>query len=93
MVSDIIVWVQVNYKKPSVGSWASINSIASLFARAITRIKADIYWKLQFSADAASNFAPENRWGYFPSISAGWMISEEKFMSMSRSKDVPWGCR
>ena len=31
-------------------------------------------------ADAASNFAPENRWGYFPSVSAGWMISEENFM-------------
>jgi TonB-linked SusC/RagA family outer membrane protein len=35
--------------------------------------------ELQFRADASQNFAPENRWGYFPSISAGWVISEEKF--------------
>ncbi len=36
---------------------------------------------LQFSlrADASVNFAPENRWGRFPSFSAGWVISEEKF--------------
>ncbi|MDR2968111.1 MAG: TonB-dependent receptor [Tannerellaceae bacterium] len=31
-------------------------------------------------ADASSRFSPENRWGYFPSFSAGWRISEEQFM-------------
>ncbi len=30
-------------------------------------------------ADASSVFGPENRWGYFPSFSAGWRISREKF--------------
>ena len=28
-------------------------------------------------ADASTKFAPENMWGYFPSVSAGWVISEE----------------
>lgn len=37
--------------------------------------------ELQFRADASINFAPENRWGYFPSASAGWVISEEKFFN------------
>lgn len=31
-------------------------------------------------ADGSSNFGPENRWGYFPSFSAAWRISQEKFM-------------
>jgi len=31
-------------------------------------------------ADGSSKFAPGHRWGYFPSISAGWRISEEGFM-------------
>ncbi len=31
-------------------------------------------------ADASSRFADNNQWGYFPSISAGWKISEESFM-------------
>lgn len=35
--------------------------------------------QLQFRADASQNFAPENRWGYFPSMSAGWVVSEEPF--------------
>lgn len=30
-------------------------------------------------ADASSRFADDNQWGYFPSMSAGWMISEEAF--------------
>lgn len=31
-------------------------------------------------ADGSSRFAPNKRWGYFPSVSAGWRISQEKFM-------------
>ena len=33
-----------------------------------------------FRADASSRFAEKNRWGYFPSLSAGWKLSEEQFM-------------
>ncbi|OJV88658.1 MAG: SusC/RagA family TonB-linked outer membrane protein [Bacteroidia bacterium 44-10] len=33
-----------------------------------------------FRADASSRFAKNNRWGYFPSLSAGWKLSEEQFM-------------
>ncbi|MFH4966516.1 TonB-dependent receptor [Gaetbulibacter sp. M235] len=36
-------------------------------------------------ADASSRFSEKNRWGYFPSISAGWKISDEDFL-----KDVTW---
>jgi TonB-linked SusC/RagA family outer membrane protein len=32
-----------------------------------------------FRADGSSRFAPNNRWGYFPSFSAAWRISEESF--------------
>ncbi len=30
-------------------------------------------------ADASSKFSENNRWGYFPSVSAGWNVSDEKF--------------
>ena len=33
-----------------------------------------------FRADGSSKFAPGNQWGYFPSVSVGWNISEEGFM-------------
>ena len=33
-----------------------------------------------FRADGSSNFGPNNKWGYFPSFSAGWRISSESFL-------------
>jgi len=36
-------------------------------------------------ADASSKFATGNRWGYFPSVSAGWVITNENFMESSRN--------
>ncbi|KAF2338672.1 SusC/RagA family TonB-linked outer membrane protein [Flavobacterium nitrogenifigens] len=37
-------------------------------------------------ADASSNFGPNHKWGYFPSFSGGWTVSNEKFFeSLSKS--------
>lgn len=36
-------------------------------------------------ADASSRFADGHRWGYFPSFSAGWRVSEEPFMESAKS--------
>lgn len=41
-------------------------------------------FEANFRADASSRFSPDNRWGYFPSLSAGWRISEEGFMEGSK---------
>ena len=32
-------------------------------------------------ADGSSKFAKGNRWGYFPSVSAGWVLTSESFMA------------
>lgn len=37
-----------------------------------------------FRADGSSKFAPNQRWGYFPSVSAGWNVSQETFMENTR---------
>lgn len=36
-------------------------------------------------ADGSSKFAAGHRWGYFPSLSAGWVITSEDFMESSKS--------
>lgn len=33
-----------------------------------------------FRVDGSSVFGPDNRWGYFPSFSLGWRLSNEKFL-------------
>ncbi|MFM2359103.1 MAG: hypothetical protein RLY16_1096, partial [Bacteroidota bacterium] len=35
--------------------------------------------------DGSSRFAPANKFGYFPAVSAGWKISNESFWNVSRS--------
>ena len=35
-----------------------------------------------FRADASDRFVGKNRWGYFPSINAGWRLSEENFIKL-----------
>lgn len=40
-----------------------------------------------FRADGNVLFAPQTRWGYFPSFSAGWVISREPFMDGSNLFD------
>ncbi len=43
----------------------------------------------QFRYDGSSQFAKNHRWGFFPSVSAGWVISEEKwFKNISFLKDI-----
>ncbi len=37
-------------------------------------------------ADASAKFPSEKRWGYFPSISGGWKISEERFVK----ENIEW---
>ena len=32
-----------------------------------------------FRSDASTKFAPQNYWGFFPGVSAGWVASEESF--------------
>ncbi|MDE5694303.1 MAG: TonB-dependent receptor, partial [Duncaniella sp.] len=38
-----------------------------------------------FRADGSSMFAPGHQWGYFPSVSGAWVLSEENFL-----KDQTW---
>jgi TonB-linked SusC/RagA family outer membrane protein len=35
--------------------------------------------ELSLRYDGSTNFAPENRWGFFPSLSTGWVVSDESF--------------
>lgn len=41
--------------------------------------------ELNFGYNGSERFAKNNRWGFFPSIGAGWMLSNEKFFKPLRS--------
>ncbi len=68
------------YPKPSVGSSASKNEMASFFGRVNYSFKDRYLLTATLRADGASNFAKNNRWGYFPSVAVGWRFTEEEFL-------------
>jgi TonB-linked SusC/RagA family outer membrane protein len=43
------------------------------------------FFQANCRADASSKFMPEKRWGFFPSLSVGWTISEEQFMQIFKT--------
>lgn len=74
-----------NYGKPTVGSGASKNSMGSYFARINYQYQNKYLLEATLRADGAGNFDPDHRWGFFPSVSAGWVITEEEFMRPTRN--------
>jgi TonB-linked SusC/RagA family outer membrane protein len=61
-------------------------SINSIFGRGAWSWNDRYFAEVDFRYDGSSKFAKDNRWGFFPSVSAGWRISEEAFMDDVRDK-------
>ena len=67
------------------GSPEAQGAIASFFGRVNYNYNETYLLSLVLRADGSSNFKRGKRWGYFPSISAGWVISNEAFMESTKS--------
>lgn len=55
-------------------------ALASYLARINYTYKDRYLFSASVRRDGSSNFGPNNKWGNFPSVSAGWNISEESFL-------------
>ena len=67
------------------GSPESQGALSSFFGRVNYNYAETYLLSLVLRADGSSNFARGKRWGYFPSVSAGWVISNENFMESTKS--------
>lgn len=64
----------------SIGGDAKINyAMISYFGRVNYGYKSRYLFEANFRTDGSSIYAPGHKWGYFPSFSGGWRISEESF--------------
>jgi TonB-linked SusC/RagA family outer membrane protein len=57
------------------------SALVGLFARLGYDYKGKYLVNATIRRDASSVFGPENRWGNFPSVSAGWRFTDESFMN------------
>lgn len=72
----------------SNGSGLEEYALVSFFGRANYSFKDRYLLEGNLRYDGSSRFAKDNRWGLFPSVSAGWRISEEDFWKELKISDM-----
>lgn len=70
---------------PNVTSSYVKEAMLSYFARINYSFMDRYLFQASLRADGSSVLADGHKWGYFPSASAGWRISEESFMAGTKS--------
>lgn len=70
---------------PNVSGSAAEISVQSFFTSVNYRYKGKYLFDFSMRRDGSSRFGSTNKYGNFPSASAGWRVSDEKFM-----RDISW---
>ena len=78
--NDLWMLSMGSVNRVSAGDWWNEESFISYLARVNYAYKDRYLLTATFRADGSSKFSPSHRWGYFPSVGLGWVISEEAFM-------------
>ncbi len=81
LLSDQVAVINAGLLNPRVGGSLVEWALNSYFGRLSYNYDGRYLLQANFRADGSSRFAPDNRWGYFPAFSAGWVISNEQFMA------------
>lgn len=87
--SDALTWNNLALSNPPPGTVVFDNSgsttlttlrLISYYGRINYQYADKYYFLVSLRNDGSSAFGKNNRWGYFPAVSAGWRISQEPFM-------------
>ena len=76
----------IQYSNPTdrqVSSFTDpLTELQSYFGRVVLNYKRKYILTSTFRADGSTKFGKDNKYGYFPSSSAAWIVSEEDFLSV-----------
>jgi len=70
-----------DYTFRSVGSFKNDSKLIAFFARVNYDFDSKYYFSASIRREGSSKMGPNNKWGNFPAVSAGWRISKEQFLS------------
>ncbi len=79
-IGNLISELNAGSSNPLVAGTSSESRLMSYFGRANYVFDSRYLFEVNFRYDGSSRFAPDQRWGFFPSVSAGWRINEEPFL-------------
>ena len=94
--SDLTEFAGYSPAGQTVDGFAWEWAIQSLFGRLNYNFKEKYLLEANFRYDGSSRFSPGNKWGFFPSASFGWRLSEEPFLEKVEWIDnikprISWG--
>lgn len=69
----------INPRNDYATSYRNQNKLISFFGRATVNLKDKYNLTATLREDGSSKFGDNNKWGLFPSVGAGWTISNEEF--------------
>lgn len=80
----------------SAADFVAKSGLNSVYGRVSYDYASRYLLEVSLRADASSKFGPGNRWGFFPAVSAGWVASNESFLSAAEAVDnlkvrLSWG--
>ena len=77
--TDLIPTLNASATPVSVYSAATSQAILGFFGRITYDYKRKYLFTLNARYDGASNLGEQNKWGFFPGVSAGWNVHNEDF--------------
>lgn len=90
--SDILTYNNLNTGdwakeegRSGMSTWKNDSKLIAFFGRLSYDYKEKYLATASLRYEGSSKFGANNKWGYFPAVSAGWRISEEDFMN-----DISW---
>ena len=75
----------VTHSVSLTGNANAVYAQSSFFGRVNYNYKETYLASAIFRADGSTMFAPGHQWGYFPSLSAGWVATNESFMESAKN--------
>jgi len=78
---DYLRYIGAATTDPNVNGIISDYALISYLGRVNYAFKSQYLFTASVRADGSSKFANGEKWGYFPSLSGGWRISNEKFFN------------
>ncbi len=85
LIDDSLTSIDAGTTNGNIGGSYTEWAMRSFFGRLNLNWDNRYLVEANLRADGSSKFAPGHRWGYFPSVSAAWRASEERFMAPARS--------
>src|SRR5690606_26451984 len=79
--SDDVEWISAATAISAGNSNTTAYSLLSTIGRLNYNFKGKYLLSGAFRRDGSSRFGANRKYGYFPSVSAGWIVSDESFMS------------